>query len=132
MFDSLTDFLLHWGVLVLALWLASQLLRGVRFESRGALLMAALLLGFANAYVKPVVIFLTLPFTLITFGLFLAVINALMVMLVAWLVRGFRVSGFWPALWVSLWVSLFSFVAGYFLEGGEAAFQPISGGGTWV
>lgn len=125
-------FLLHWGVLVAALWLASRLFSGIKFDDGGSLVLAGLLLGVANAVVKPLVILLTLPFTLITFGLFLLVINAMMVQLVAWLVRGFHVSGFWTAFFASMFISLFSFVAGYFLSGGEAAFQPISGSGTWV
>ncbi len=132
MFDGLSEFLIHWGLLAVALWLASRMFSGIRFESTGALALSALLLGFANAFIKPLVILLTLPFTLVTFGLFLLVINALMVQLVAWLVSGFKVSGFWTAFFASIFISLFSFVAGYFLSGGEAAFQPIAGPGTWI
>ena len=132
MFDSLYAFLIHWGTLVVALWLASRLFTGIRFESRGALLGEALLLGFVNAFVKPLVILLTLPFTLITLGLFLLVINALMIKLVAALVGGFKLSGFWTAFFASIFISLFSFVASYFLSGGSVAFQPISGEGIWV
>lgn len=133
MFDGLTAFLFHWATLSGALWLASHLIRGVRFDSLGALLAAALLLGFANTFVRPLVILLTLPFTLVTLGLFLLIINGLMVKLVTWLVRGFHVDGLWRAVLVSLLVALASFSVNYFLADGEIVIhQPMSGPGTWV
>ncbi|KYC29323.1 putative membrane protein [Sterolibacterium denitrificans] len=138
MFDGLTNFLLHWATLAGALWLASHLFRNVRFDSHGALIAAALLLGFANTFVRPLVILLTLPFTLITFGLFLLVVNGLMILLVARLVRGFQVTGLWTAMLVSIFISLFSFAVSYFLADHGAAFQlPIGpagpgGPGTWI
>ncbi len=133
MFDGLTDFFLHWATVSGALWLASHLIRGVRFDSFGALLAAALLLGFANTFVRPLVILLTLPFTLVTLGLFLLVINGLMVRLVTWMVRGFHVEGLWRAILVSLLVALTSFVVNYLLADGEIVFyQPLNGPGTWV
>ena len=95
MLNNIAPFLLHWAITALSLWVASYIFRGIKFESTGALVIAALLLGFANAIVKPMLIVLTLPLTLLTFGLFLLVINALVLLLVAWLVRGFSVSGFW-------------------------------------
>ena len=131
MFESLLPFFVHWGTLILALWLASFLFRGIVFESRSSLVVAALLLGFVNATIKPLLILLTLPFTLITLGFFLLVLNALMILLVSWLVRGFRVSGFWTAFFASIFISLCSLIAGYFLSGGDPGFQPPPGG-TWV
>src|ERR1035437_6040746 len=104
MFESLLPFFVHWGTLILALWLASFLFRGIVFEDKSSLVVAALLLGFVNAYVKPLLILLTLPFTLITLGFFLLVLNALMILLVSWLVRGFRVSGFWTAFFASIFI----------------------------
>ena len=56
MFDGLSEFLIHWGLLAVALWLASRMFSGIRFESTGALVLSALLLGFANAFIKPLVI----------------------------------------------------------------------------
>ena len=102
MLDNLAPFLIHWAITALSLWIASHIFKGLTFESTGALVISALLLGLANAVVKPLLIVLTLPLTLVTFGLFLLVINALMILLVAALVRGFRVSGFWTALFLSL------------------------------
>ena len=95
--------------------------RTARFDTTGALAVSALLLGFANAVVKPLLVVLTLPLTFLTFGLFLLVINALMILLVAALVRGFRVSGFWTALFASIFVSLLSLVIGSLLGSGDPA-----------
>lgn len=115
MSDGLIDFLLHWATLTGALWLAGQLFRKVSFESSSALIAAALLLALANTFVRPLLILLTLPFTLITLGLFLLVINGLMILLVAKLVSGFRINGLWTAILVSLFISLFSFAVNYAL-----------------
>src|SRR5689334_16820422 len=106
MFENLTQFLVHWAITALALWLASVLFKGLKFERASSLWIAALLLGFANAIVKPLLIVLTFPLTVVTFGLFLLVINALMILLVARLVKGFTVSGFWTALFASIFISL--------------------------
>jgi putative membrane protein len=105
----LYDFLLHWGIMSLSLWGASYVFRGLTFAGNGSLLVSALLLGFANAILRPILVFLTLPLTLLTFGLFLLVINALMIMLVAALVKGFKVSGFWTAFFASIFIAAFSF-----------------------
>lgn len=139
MFDSLRDFLVHWASLTVALWLAAQLFRGIRYENFSVLLAAALLLGIANTFVKPVLIFLTFPLSVLTLGLFLLVINGLMLLLVAALVRGFHVSGLWSAVGISLFVSIFSFLVNYALDSASPAFQPLpalpplmQGHGTWI
>ena len=118
MLANLTPFLLHWAITALSLWVASLLFKGLKFDNAASLIIAALLLGFANAIVKPLLIILTLPLTLVTFGLFLLVINALMILLVAQLVRGFRVSSFWTAFFASIFVSLLSIVIGAFVATG--------------
>jgi putative membrane protein len=112
MASSLSQFLLHWGVLSVALWASSHVFSGIRFESTSSLIIAALLLGFANAIVKPLFILLTLPLTLITLGLFLLVINALIIMLVSALVSGFTVSGFWTAFFAAILISVLSWFIG--------------------
>jgi putative membrane protein len=119
MLDNLTPFLLHWAITALSLWVASHVFRGVTFAGTGALVISALLLGFANAIVKPLLIVLTLPLTFLTFGFFLLVINALMIQLVAWLVKGFRVSGFWTAFFASIFISVLSFALGAWLPSGN-------------
>jgi len=121
MLDNLHPFLLHWAITSLSLWVASHIFKGLRFESTGALIVSALLLGFANAVVKPLLIVLTLPLTLLTFGGFLLVINALVFQLVAALVKGFRLSGFWTAFFASLFIWLLSLLIGSLLTGGDPA-----------
>lgn len=123
MLSNLTPFLLHWAITSFSLWLASHLFKGIRFGSTGALVVSALLLGLANAVVRPLLVVLTLPLTLVTFGLFLLVINALMLMLVAKLVSGFKVDGFWTALWASMFVALVSLVLGAFVLGGSPEYK---------
>ena len=97
----MTSFFLHWTITAVSLWAASRLFSGIRFASTSSLIFSALLLGFANALVKPLLIVLTLPLTFLTFGLFLLVINALMILLVSSLVKGFKVSGFWTAFFAA-------------------------------
>jgi putative membrane protein len=116
--DNLTPFLLHWAITALSLWVASHVFKGIKFTSTSALVVSALLLGFANAIVKPLLIVLTLPLTFLTFGLFLLVINALMVLLVAKLVKGFTVASFWTAFFASIFIAALSFVIGAFAVGG--------------
>ena len=135
MLANLTPFLLHWGITALSLWVASHLFKGIRFRSSGALAVAALLLGLANAVVRPLLVLLTLPLTVLSFGVFLLVINALMLLLVAKLVEGFRVEGFWTAFWASLFITLLSVVLGAFVLGGTPEFtiQTSPGAGTgWL
>jgi putative membrane protein len=119
MLNYLGPFLITWAITALSLWVASYLFKGIRFESAGAIIIAALLLGFANAIVRPLLILLTLPLTVLTFGLFLLVINALMILLVSALVRGFKVSGFWTALFASIFISILSFVISATIDGGR-------------
>ena len=108
----MTGFLLRVAIVALGLWLATLMLPGLRFESATYLLGAALLLGIVNAIVRPIAVVLTLPLTLLTLGLFLLVVNAAMLGLVALLLEGFRIDGgFWTALGGSLIVSITGWVA---------------------
>ena len=107
----MVGFLLRAAITALALWVASQLLGGMHFTTTGKLAIAAVLLGLVNAVVRPIAFILTLPITVVTLGLFLLVLNAAMVGLVAWLVPGFTISGFWTALGASVIVSLVSWAA---------------------
>ena len=106
---AMEGFLIRAAVVAIGLWLASKM-GLVAFSSTGTLIAAALLLGVVNAFVRPVIIILTLPITLLTLGLFLLVINALMIMFVAWLVPGFLVAGFWSAVLAAIVVSLTSWI----------------------
>jgi putative membrane protein len=107
----MVGFLLRAVISALGLWVASQLLDGLQFTTPGKLALAAVLLGIVNAFVRPVAFVLTLPITVVTLGLFMLVLNAAMVALVAWLVPGFTISGFWTAVGATIIVGLVSWAA---------------------
>ena len=103
----MTGFLLRALLAAFGLWLASQWVPGVRFDTVPTLLLAGLLLGVVNAIVRPIVFILTLPLTILTLGLFLFILNAAMVALVAWMLPGFHLyGGFRSALLTSIIVWL--------------------------
>ena len=108
--NVLLRFLVFWGLNVLALWVASELFSSIQFSSTSTMLVSGLLFGAAHAVLKPILIVLTLPVTVLTLGLFLIVINALILLFVAWIVPGFHVAGFWQAVLVALFISVFSFI----------------------
>jgi putative membrane protein len=107
--------LARWLLNAVALMLVAYLYPGVTVESFGAALIAALVLGLVNAVVRPLLVILTLPVTLLTLGLFLFVINALLFWLVAEVVGGFRVEGFGAALLGSILFSLITLVTSWLL-----------------
>lgn len=92
-------------------WLAAELLPGVSYSDLGSLLLAALVLGLINAVVRPLMVLFTLPLTVISLGLFLLVINAAVIGLTAWILPGFRIDGFVPALLTWVIVAVASWVA---------------------
>ena len=106
----MTGFLIRWAVSALALWVTQALLSGIQIQGAATLWIAALLLGFVNAIVRPLLIFVTLPITILTLGLFLLVINAAMLGLVAALLENFTISGFWSALAGAIVISLVSWL----------------------
>jgi putative membrane protein len=107
----MVGFLLRAAIAALGLWVASEIFDGLVFESPAKLIVAGLLLGVVNAFVRPLAFVLTLPLTVLTLGFFLLVLNAGMVALVAWIVPGFEISGFWTAVGAALIVSLVSWAA---------------------
>jgi len=109
---GLGRFFAHWIVTAFSLWAVAHMLAGFEFRNMETLVIAALVLGFMNAIVRPVLVCLTCPITMCTLGLFLFVINATILCLVAWLVPGFRITNFETALVASLIISLLSWVLG--------------------
>jgi putative membrane protein len=103
-------FLLRVVVNALAIMLAASIVPGIAVDGLVSALAAAVLLGLINAFVRPVLLILTLPITLLTLGLFLLVLNGLCFWLVAWLVKGFHVAGFGSALLGALVVSVVSWI----------------------
>jgi len=100
----------------LAILAAAYILPGIEVSGGLVVLAAGLVLAIINAVVRPVLIFLTLPFTLVTLGLFLFVLNAFCLWLTSWLVKGFEVHGFWPAVFGAMLVSVVSWLLNAFLS----------------
>ncbi len=98
----------------------------IRYESIGALLAASLLLGIANALVRPVLLLLSLPFILVTLGFFILVVNGLLLWMVGSLVPGFHVDGFWQAFFGALIVSVVSWLLSAFFKNSDGRYQVIT------
>jgi putative membrane protein len=103
-------FILRVLIAALGLWCATEWVQGITVSTPTTLIIAALLLGLVNAIVRPIVVILTLPFTLLTLGLFLLIVNAAMLGLVAAFLPGFSIAGFWPAFWAAIIVSIVSWI----------------------
>jgi len=108
-------FLVRLLVTALGLWAATAIVPGVTIHGVGSLIGAALLLGLVNAVIRPIILILTLPLTLLTLGLFIFVVNGISLSLVAWLMPGFTLSGFGAAILGSIVVGLTGWVASIFI-----------------
>lgn len=108
--------LVHWLITAVALAGASRLVSGIQVASLASLLASALVLGLINAVVRPILVVLTLPITIVTLGLFYFVVNGLAFALAAALVPGFTVSSFLSAVIGALAVSVFSWLLGWLLD----------------
>jgi putative membrane protein len=108
-------FLVRAALVALGLWLATVWVPGVYIDGPTTLILAGVLLGIVNSIIRPIAIVLTLPMTIVTLGLFLLVINAGMLALVAWILPGMHLAGFWSAFWASVLVSVTSMVGSWFV-----------------
>lgn len=111
--------ILQFFVTAAGLWLAAQVVPGVAFTATSSLLWAAFLLGIVNALVRPILVFLTFPLTVVTFGLFLLVVNAATIGLVAVFLGGFVVDGLWAGIGAAIITGVVSWVAGAFIGDGK-------------
>ncbi|MBM4197049.1 MAG: phage holin family protein [Gammaproteobacteria bacterium] len=109
----MTNFFLRAAIAALGLWLATELIDGLRFDGPASLVLAAVLLGLVNAVVRPLIVILTLPLTILTLGLFLLVVNGICLALVAGLLPGFSVDAFRDACLGAIVVSLVSWVGSW-------------------
>ncbi|MGD8395369.1 MAG: phage holin family protein [Candidatus Eiseniibacteriota bacterium] len=122
----MTGILVRLLINAVALWVASALVSGMEIHGTGTLLVAALLLGIVNAILRPIFILLTLPITIMTLGIFLLVVNAAMLGLVAAMLQGLVLHGFWPAFWGAVIVSLVSWIGNRYIgDGGRFEFRVI-------
>ena len=108
-------FLIRMMITAVGLWIASELVNGFTIRDTPTLIWAAIVLGIVNALVRPIAVLLTLPFTLVTLGLFLWVINAAMIGLASWFLDGFQIVGFGPALLGAILVSLTGWIGNAFI-----------------
>ena len=111
----MAGFILRGLIAALGLWAATEMLDGVQIDSASTLVFAGLLLGVVNAIVRPFALLLSLPALLLTLGLFLLVINAAMLGLVALMLPGFHIQGFWSAVGAALIVSIVSWIGSWFI-----------------
>jgi putative membrane protein len=109
---TMLRFILQAMVTALGLWLAAYVVPGVAFTQTGSLIAAAVLLGIANAVVRPILVILTFPLTVFTFGLFLLVVNAATIGFVASFLGGFEVDGLWAGIGAAIVTGLVSWVVG--------------------
>jgi len=119
-------FIIRVAVVALGLWIATKIVPGVHYDTLTSLALAALLLGVVNAIVRPILVFLTLPVTILTLGLFLLIINGLMIKLVTVFIHGFVVHGLISAILVSIvvWITSWAVSA---LIGADGRFERVRG-----
>lgn len=101
-------FLLKWLALALAIMFTAWIIPGISISSFGTALIASVVIALVNVFIKPILVFLTLPINILTLGIFILVINALLFMFVAYLVPGVEVDGFWSAFLGALILSILS------------------------
>ncbi|SPU43600.1 phage holin family protein [Brevundimonas diminuta] len=112
-------FIVQAVVTAIGLWASARLVPGVEFTSTGSLIAAAVILGVVNAFVRPVMVILTLPLTIVTLGLFLLVVNAAMIGLTAMFLGGFVVDGLWAGIGAAIVTGVVSWIAGALFGGRE-------------
>ena len=122
----MTAFVIRWLVTTIAVLVAAHLVPGIGYDGWGALLGASLLLGIINAFVRPILLLLSLPFIIITMGLFIFVINALLLLLVSKIVPAFHVAGFWSAFFGAIIISLVSWILSSFFRGSDGKIHVIT------
>ncbi|MCX5862662.1 MAG: phage holin family protein [Desulfomonile sp.] len=110
--------LIRWFLIALAVLIVPKVVSGVTVDDTGSALLAAAILGILNAFVRPVLILLTLPLTIVSLGFFILIINAFLFWLVASLDFGVHVSGFWPSFFAAIIISIASWVASNVVAGG--------------
>ena len=106
----------RWLIITMAILLASQFVPGIKVDSISTVVIAAALLGLINVFIKPILIIFTLPLNILTLGLFTFIINALLLELVAYFVKGFEVQSFLAAFLGSLIISIVTWFANYFIN----------------
>ena len=125
---SLAEFFIRWFVTAVSVFVAACIVPGIDYTSFTGLAFASLLLGMINALVRPLLLILCLPLILVTMGLFILVLNALLLWFVAGILPGssFIVSGFWAAFWGGLVISIISWILSAFFRGSDGRIYPLT------
>src|SRR6476646_10515138 len=118
-FHSMRHFLVRWLVTTVAVMVASSMIHGIRYDTTASLIAAALLLGLLNAFLRPILLILSVPLILLTLGFFILVINALMLLFVPGIVNGFHVDSFGSAFWGAIVISIVSWILSSFFRGSD-------------
>jgi putative membrane protein len=116
---TMRHFVFRWMITTVAVMVAPAFISGIRYDSIGSLVGAALLLGILNAFVRPVLLILSAPLILVTLGFFILVINGLMLYWVPGMVIGFHVDGFGSAFWGAILIGIISWMLSAFFRGSD-------------
>jgi len=125
---SLGEFFIRWFVTAVAVFVAARIVPGISYTSFTGLALASLLLGIINAMVRPILLILCLPLILVTMGIFILVLNALLLWFVSGILPGssFTVSGFWAAFWGGVVISMVSWLLSAFFRGSDGRIYPLT------
>ena len=122
----MTAFLIRWAVTTVAVFAAEKLIPGIDCTSAGALLGASLLLGIINAFVRPILLLLSIPFIIVTMGFFILVVNALLLLFVGQVIPSFSVDSFWSAFFGSIVISIVSWILSSFFRTSDGRIHAIT------
>lgn len=126
--NKLKEFLQRWIITTAAVLVAAHIVKGIHYDSTQALLIATLVLGLLNAFLRPLLLLLSLPLLILTLGLFTIIINALLLLGVGGLIEGFHVDDFRSAFWGALIISVISVLLNSLTGTGHARFTVRRGG----
>jgi putative membrane protein len=116
---AMRHFVFRWLVTTVGVIVAASFIKGIRYDSPEALIGAALLLGILNAFVRPILLILGAPLILLTLGIFILVVNGLMLYWVPSIVSGFHVDGYGSAFWGAIVVGIISWLLSAFFRGSD-------------
>src|SRR6201987_4270913 len=111
------QFVFRWAATMIAVMVASSVIRGIRYDTVAALIGASLLLGILNAFIRPFLLILSAPLILLTLGFFILILNGLLLLVVPSVVVGFHVDHFWSAFWGAIVISIVSWILNAFFRG---------------
>jgi putative membrane protein len=123
---TMKHFVFRWAITTVAVLVAASVISGIRYDSVGSLIGAALLLGILNAFLRPILLLLMAPLIILTLGIFIFVVNALMLLLVNDLVHGFHVDSFGSAFWGAVLISFVSWILSAFFRGSDGRVHPLT------